>query len=116
MDAWTRLADLTSQSKPSLAKEFAREVLQRDTVESVSATPETLTVETQHFTGTHAIRQLNGQLVVSGRGYYEVKPDAGIGSLSFKTATVPDCVVKPAQDALHRLPQADQTPRAAFSD
>lgn len=116
MDALTRLTELCQQQKRAQAEIFAREILQRDPVENVTGTTEEVTVETQHFTGTHPVTTLNGRLVVQGRGTYHLKPEVGLGELSFTTATVPDCVREPAQDALNHTAQAERVPQTAVSD
>lgn len=88
MSIRTRIASVHRSGNRRDAVTLAREALSHDDVDEVTIGAEVVTVETTHFTGTHAIDGFRGgEVVVAQDGEYTLRGDSPV---TFETRTMYD--------------------------
>lgn len=88
MSIRTRIASVHRSGNQRDAVTLAREALSHDDVHDVTIGADVVTVETEHFTGTHAIDGVrDGEVVVDQDGEYTLR---GEYPITFETRTMYD--------------------------
>lgn len=112
MSSRERLRDLYDGGEKEMARDFARAVLQNQSVDGYSVNKSTVTVETELFVGTHDIvtDDLDNP-VVEEKGKYRVKMDSV--NLTFPARSALSRVIDEVEDSIAEMDDVTPKPTPA---